>query len=117
MPCVPEEEAIGALLHLLSSPVVLLGYCAGEQLSAILAAAEGEVKVQLADGVQGLIDLRWLPRWQGRAIGLATMIEEEGMEGGALTETSNITRAIAGMVVRGGRGMKEGKHQGYANNL
>lgn len=108
MPCVQEEEAIGALLHLLSSsPVVVLGYCVGEQLSALLAATEGETRGQVAEAVQGLIDLRWLPRWQGRRVSLATIMEEEGMEGVALTETSNITTAIAGMILRGGKGVKE----------
>ena len=103
--CVREEEVLEQWLKRLGGclqPLVLFGYTVGEQLRAMLACAEGEVHAELENTVQGLVDLRWFPRWKSRGTCLVTMLEELGVEEVRVEETKNVTKLLAELVRRGG---------------
>ena len=83
-------------------PTVLMGYCVGEQFEALLACSEGEARAEIGNTVQGLVDLRWLPRWEGQDLSLAAMLEE--LEPGEVRvgETNDITRMVAKLMTSAG---------------
>ena len=82
MECVTEDEAVNGWLALFEGfqSSVVLGYSVAEQLAALLASTVGEARSKVATTVAAVVDLRWLPHWQGRRLSLNAMLKEEGLD-------------------------------------
>ena len=103
--CATEDFVLGQWVRRLGGsrqPTVLMGYCVGEQFGAFLACSEGEARAEIGNTVQGLVDLRWLPRWEGQDLSLAAMLEELEPGEARVGETKDITRMVAKLMTSAG---------------
>ena len=107
--CVTEDEAVNGWLALFEKfhSSVVLGYSVAEQLAALLASTVGEARSKVATTVAAIVDLRWLPHWQGRRLSLNAMLKEEGLDKLVSGQANEVTRSIAAFVLRGGENLKK----------
>ena len=107
--CITEDEAVKGWLALFEQfqSTIVLGYSVAEQLAALLASTVGEARSKVAITVNAVVDLRWLPHWQGKRLSLNAMLKEEGLDKLASGQTEEVTRSITAFVLRGGESLKK----------
>ena len=107
--CITEDEAVKGWLDLFEQfqSSVVLGYSVAEQLAALLASTVGEARSKVATTVAAVVDLRWLPHWQGSRLSLNGMLKEEGLDRLVSGQVGEVTRSITAFVLRGGESLKK----------